>query len=175
MTKVYEALKMAEAQRSSGNAAEPGATVRLATHDPGAGELERIRAILIGNLPEILEEALDRLSAMITAQSASFRSELDGLEQKLDKRIAEIEARSSHGRNELRDQILSQSKLLTDSIQERSEHAVQVSTRSVKELSEAKLDRGDFAEFLRHTAEHFARRAAGGDDGEGRSETNAVA
>ena len=77
MTKVYEALKMAEAQRSSGNAAEPGATARLATHDAGAGELERIRAILIGNLPEILEEALDRLSAMITEQSASFRSELD--------------------------------------------------------------------------------------------------
>src|SRR2546426_2185777 len=154
MTKVYDALKIAAPPRSSGKAFEPGATAGLAVDAPGAGDLERIRAILIGNLPEILTQAVDRLTATITEQSASFRGDLDGLEQKLNRRIAELEARSNHGHNELRDQILSQSKLLTDSIQERSEHAVLVSMRSVKELREAKLDRIDFTEFLRHMAEH---------------------
>ena len=60
-------------------------------------------------------------------------------------------------------------KLLTDSIQERSQQVNQVSMRRVKELHATK-DRAQFAHFLRHTAEHFAHSAAG-NDGEGGSGT----
>jgi hypothetical protein len=176
MSKVYEALTITEAQRSARNAAEPTATAAgLAIHSPSGGELEKIRAILVGNLPDMIAEALERLSVRITEQSATFRSDLDGLERKLNARITEIEARSNCGRNDLRDQILSQSKLLTDSIQERSEHAIEVSMKGVMELREAKLDRRSFADFLRHTSEHFARSASGGDGCKGESRADAEA
>ena len=57
MTKIYDALKLAETDRSSGKFAEPRAITGLAVKTPGAGELDQIRAILIGDLPELLEEA----------------------------------------------------------------------------------------------------------------------
>jgi hypothetical protein len=169
MTKIYDALQMAEAERAAGRGVPQSASAGFATHASGGSELEQLRAILIGNLPQLLEEAIGRLSAKIGEQSASLRTEFEELEQKLGRRITEIEARSNQGHSDLREQILSQSKLLTDSIQERGEHAIQVSVQGVKELREGKLDRGDFAEFLRNMAEHFARAAAGGGANSGES------
>jgi hypothetical protein len=162
MTKVYDALRVAESERTAAKFAPPAASVGHGVRAQSAGELEQIRAILVGNLPDLLEEALDRLSAKIHEQSVALRRDLEQLEHKLDKRISEIEVRSQHGHNELRDQILSQSKLLTDSIHERSEQVNQASLRRVHELHESKLDRAAFAQFLRHTAEHFARSVGDG-------------
>jgi hypothetical protein len=176
MTKIYDALRLAEVDRSAGKfaeskaaAAHPKTAAVLPAKTPGAGDLDQIRAILIGDLPGLLQDALDRLGAKINDHSASLRADLEQLEKKLGDRISEIETRAKHGHNDLRDQILSQSKLLTDSIQERSEHVNQISQRRVKDLHEAKLDRADFAHFLHHTAEHFAHSAAGGHDREGGS------
>ena len=50
MTKVYDALRLAEADRSAGNSAEPGAAAGHAVQGQGTGELEQIRAILVGNV-----------------------------------------------------------------------------------------------------------------------------
>jgi hypothetical protein len=154
MSELYNALT--KKTDSSRNGTMPAAPAAFALQGVKGGEMETLRAILIGNLPEMIREALERLTARVAEQSAAFRGELDELERRLEKRIADIEQRANASRNELRDQILSQSKLLSDSIQERSDHAIQVSMKGVTELRQVKLDRNAFADFLRHTAEHFA-------------------
>jgi hypothetical protein len=159
MSKVYNALTITEAERMSRGSAEPTAPAALAFQTANSGELDTIRSILVGNLPEMIGEALERLGAKVSEQASAFRGEIEELERRFEKRITDIEARANASRSELRDQILSQSKLLSDSIQERSEHAIQVSMKGVTELHEAKLDRSSFADFLRQTSEHLATSA----------------
>ena len=173
MTKIYDALRSAEAERATGRAAEPRGAAEP-TAPAANGELDQIRALLVGGLPELLEETVARLSAKLSEEAASLRADLDRLEAKLDSRIAEIETRAKQGHHELRDQVLSQSKLLADSIQERGENVIQYAVRSVNELGASKVDHSDFARFLRHTADHFARTASGESDGEGGPATIAV-
>lgn len=118
-------------------------------------ELDRLRGIIFGSLQTDQEKALARLENRIAAQSAKVRGELDEIVRRLENRIEELDARSSKDQDDLREQLLSQSNLLNDAIEERSAQVSQLVNEGLRDLAHAKLDRQRFSSFLVNLKAHL--------------------
>jgi len=183
MTKLYDALREAgaaglkrtEHAKSPANAqaAEPtpgqpaSATFSAAagaTSDP-ASDIKALREIIFGKLFEECEQLMTRLEDRLAGEASRLRSELGELDRKLADRMEQIEARNVKAHSDLREQLLSQSNLLNDAIQERGEHVSKKLEDGLAELRESKIDRTTFSSFLGGLASHIgALRAASGSE-----------
>ena len=163
MTKVYDALREAEAERHQ-SAASPVSTAALfatqaqATEPQpsGGGELERLRSILLGGVVDEFTQAVKHFEKRIDAEGASLSAELEKFEQRIEERLAETDSRSCQGQTELREQLSMQTNRLGDMIKERSAEAVRLAYEGMQELRQSKLAGADFANFVKALSSHLA-------------------
>lgn len=188
MTKLYDALR--EAGAVGKNAAEPAkapASTPAAQVSPGhspsaafaaiageagdpASEIKALREIIFGKLFEEYDQLMQRLEEKLTGEASRLRNELVDLDRKLADRLEQIEVRNVKAHSDLREQLLSQSNLLNDAIQERGEHVNKRLEDGLAELRESKIDRSTFSSFLGGLASHIGElRAASGADPEPKS------
>ena len=111
-------------------------------------ELARLRGILFGSTMNEQEQALARIENRMAAHAAEVRTELDALGRRLENRIAELGARANQDQNSVREQLMGQSELLKNSIQERSDQTLLLVNRGLEELRDNKIDRTKLSEFL---------------------------
>jgi hypothetical protein len=181
MTKVYDALRRADALRKSRNDSDAAPVDESLTWDPklrtseehaeeakpgatggnggGAGDLGKLREIVFGDLLTRYGQELARLENRIAADAAKVREELGQLGRRIEDRITEIDTRAVKEQDALRDQILSQSNTLKESIREQGEQATKSVDAGLKELRASKIDHGTFSSFLRDLAEHVDKTA----------------
>jgi hypothetical protein len=74
-------------------------------------EIGALRDILFGTMLEENERELARVETRIATDASKIRSEFGEFGRRLEDRIAEVDARTSKGLNDLREQIISQTKL----------------------------------------------------------------
>lgn len=181
MTKVYDALRRADALRKSRNESDAAPADESLTWDPklrasgehaeeakpgangghgdAAGDLGKLREIVFGDLLSRYGQELARLENRIAAEAAEVREELGQLGRRIEDRITDIDTRATKEQDSLRDQILSQSSALKDSIREQGEQAIKSVDEGLKELRASKIDHGTFSSFLRDLAEHVDKTA----------------
>ena len=128
-------------------------------HEPHHDDLDRLRGIIFGSLQNDQERALARLENRIAAQSAKIRGELDEIVRRLENRIEELDTRSSKDHDDLREQLLSQSNLLNDAIEERSAQVTEIVNEGLTDLANTKLDRQRFSAFVTSLREHLDQEA----------------
>jgi ABC-type phosphate transport system auxiliary subunit len=143
----------------------PEAKVAPQRVDDAAGkqEIGALRDILFGTMLEQHDQEMARVETRIAMEASKIRSEFGEFARRFEDRIAEIDARTSKGLNDLREQILSQSNLLNDAIQERNEQVVSHVNKGLQDLRAAKIDRATFSSLLSKLAAHLERegKAAG--------------
>ncbi len=106
--------------------------------------LERVVATQTGT-------ALERCNSETNARKAaddSLRKKIEEIGHNFDSKLAEIEENSKRIERELRDQILSQCKLLSDVITTRHEEAVRMADEGVQAVKAAKVDRSALSALL---------------------------
>jgi len=176
MTKVYDALKRADALRKGrGNSDKATAEESLAW-DPKlraseekadatngsngvGGDLGKLREIVFGDLLNGQEQELKRLDTRIATEASKIREELLQLGRRIDDRIAEIDTRYVKEQGDLREQILAQSKRLNESIQEQSTKTDKLIHDGLAELRQSTVDSATFSGFLRDLAERVDAKA----------------
>lgn len=163
MTKVYDALREAEAVRHQ-SAESPVSTGALfatqaqasAPRPAGSGEeLARLRSIVLGGVVDEFTQAVERLEQRVDAEGASLRDELEKFEQRIEERLAEADSRTCQGQMELREQLSVQSKQLGDMIKERTAETVRLANVGMQELRQSKLAGADFAAFVKALSSHL--------------------
>ncbi len=127
--------------------------------------LLQLRQIIFGNRMSEFEEEVVRLENRIASESALVRQEVEELGRRLEKRITEIDTRATKGHSDLREQLLSQSNLLTDAIQERAEQAMNALNQGLQEVRESKLDNKTLANLLVNLATEITTEPASGNGG----------
>lgn len=166
MTKVYDALRQAEAERQERAQSHVSTSVLFdavkAESQPTAGvpaatgdELSSLRNILLGGVVSEFEQALARMEQQMAQEEASLRAELSKFEQRIEDRLVEVDSRSCHSQAELREHVLAQSNKLGDLIKERSAEAIRIANDGLQGLRQSKLNDAEFATFVRGLASHL--------------------
>jgi hypothetical protein len=135
-----------EIHRLEDQLARQGATLRELLEDLGKnlGTLERlIRCESNTALERCNTEARERKGA---DDLLTKRVEEIGL--RLDARFSELEDRTKRAEREMRDHLLSQTKLLSEAITQHHEDAVRLVQDGLRELRASKLDKGALAATL---------------------------
>ena len=145
----------ADAQPAPSDAEATRAVNAMPTPDDAAqlngvvnGDLGQLREILFGAALKESEQEVARVETRVAMESARVRSEFGEFGRRLEERIAEIDTRSSKSLSDLREQLLAQSNLLSDAIQERNEHVVLHVNKALRELHQSKIDRTAFSNLL---------------------------
>jgi len=176
MTKVYDALRRADALRKNRAESDAAPVDESLTWDPklraseehadeakpganggnggAAGDLGKLREIVFGDLLGHYGQELARLENKIAAEATQIREELGQLGRRIEDRVTEIDTRAIKEQTTLREQILSQSNKLKDSIREHGEQATKLVDEGLTELRASKIDQGTFSSFLRDLAAH---------------------
>jgi hypothetical protein len=163
MTKVYDALLQAESERQqrtespvSTDALFPSrAGARAVPPVPAGSQLERIREIMLGAIVQEFGHAVACLETRVAAEEAQLRGALANFERRLEDRLVEIDTLSCQRQVAMRQQILSHSSSLTDTIKERSADVVRSANADFEELRREKLTGAEFSTFLRGLAEQL--------------------
>jgi hypothetical protein len=111
-------------------------------------DLGQLREILFGAALKESEQEVARVETRVAMESARVRSEFGDFGRRLEERITEIDARSSKSLSDLREQLLAQSNLLSDAIQERNEQVILHVNKGLQELKQSKIDRTAFSNLL---------------------------
>jgi len=148
---------------------------------PNAGNVDKIRDILFGsNMREYeqrfarLEEALKKESldlrettrrhlealegfvhkelAALESRLATEREERSESHSRLAAKIGEVENHEANAKREIRNDLLQQSKELTDNIRNKGEELVALLERRAQELHHAKTDRAALASLFNEVA-----------------------
>lgn len=167
MTKVYDALRQADAQRlqrSESEAvptaahADQASAARKFTGDAVAStgsEMEQLRKLIFGNALGGYEREVARVETRIAMEASKIRTEIGELGRRLEGRIAEIDMRATKGHSELGEQITSQATMLRNAVDDRSEKTLGIVNKSLQEIRDQKVDRGAFASFLSNLGQHL--------------------
>jgi len=139
-----------EVSAASGAAATPGA-------EDG---LERLREILFGSLLEKYAQQAARIETRVAMEASKIRTEVGELTRRFESRITQIDKRSLQTQGDLREQILTQSNLLNDTIKERSEKTLQMIDKGLQELRDTKIERSQFSNFLASLTSHLDHEGA---------------
>ena len=91
---------------------------------------------------------------------AGLLAKLRELGLSLESRIADLGQKTEQGQGALRDQLLSQSNLLSDAIQQRYEESQALVTEGLRDLRDAKADRQTLSSLLMDVAQ----RLSGGEE-----------
>jgi hypothetical protein len=152
-----------------------------AAADPGPGNIDKIRDILFGSNMRDYEQRFARLEEALKKESSDLRDttrrnlealeafvhkELAALEARLNterderseshssilKKIGEVESQESQAKREIRNDLLQQSKELTDAIRNKGEELIALLERRAQELQHAKTDRAALAGLFNEVA-----------------------
>lgn len=139
--------------KAAAPASEPKAAHPRAADAAGnEREIGALRDILFGTMLERHDQEMERVETRVAMEASKIRSEFGEFARRFEDRIAEIDARTSKGLNDLREQILSQSNLLNDAIRERNEQVVRHVTKGLEDLRAEKIDRATFSSLLSELA-----------------------
>jgi len=151
------------------------------TTDQGPGNIDKIRDILFGSNMRDYEQRFARLEEALKKESSDLREstrqhlealeafvhkELAALEVRLNterdersesqstilRKIGEVESQESQAKREIRNDLLQQSKELTDAIRTKGEELVALLERRAFELQHAKTDRTALAGLFNEMA-----------------------
>ena len=118
-------------------------------------EMKRRFEALESYLKQELEALTDRLKAEQDERAASIdktTGELRSLAQTVDKRAAQLDEQASKSQRELRQQLLDQSKTLSDEIRQKYAELSAVMHRELAGLSNDKTDRATLAALFTEVA-----------------------
>ncbi len=118
-------------------------------------ELERLRTQIRKDNEE-LRAALNQESEVRSEAIKDTVAELKKTANELSEQIHDVEAIHDQRAADLRDQILAQSKALSEDIQKREERLSTALADSTSELSETKMDRSALAQLLVDVAMHIS-------------------
>jgi hypothetical protein len=150
-------------------------------NDPGPGNIDKIRDILFGSNMRDYEQRFARLEEALKKESSDLREttrrhlealesfvhkELAALEVRLNterdersaiaasilKKIGEMESHEAQAKREIRNDLLQQSKELTDAIRAKGEELIALLERRAQELQHAKTDRAALAGLFNEVA-----------------------
>jgi hypothetical protein len=150
-------------------------------NDPGPGNIDKIRDILFGSNMRDYEQRFARLEEALKKESTDLREttrrhlealesfvhkELAALEVRLNterdersaiaasilKKIGEMESHEAQAKREIRNDLLQQSKELTDAIRAKGEELIALLERRAQELQHAKTDRAALAGLFNEVA-----------------------
>jgi len=148
-TEEVEAPETEEGYVQTEEPTSPEVTFRSAptpeTSDEG---LAKLRDIVFGDRFHSFQYEVSRVEKRLTDEVTALRDEIRGFGRRLEEKITELDARTTKGDGELRDQMLSQSNVLADAIQERTQHAIKLAEDGLAELRETKLERTVLSSFL---------------------------
>jgi hypothetical protein len=164
------------------------------TADPGPGNIDKIRDILFGSNMRDYEQRFARLEEALKKESSDLREttrhnleslesfvhkELAALEVRLNterderseghasilRKVGDLESQESQAKRDIRNDLLQQSKELTDAIRNKGEELIALLERRSQELQHSKTDRaalaGLFNEVALRLTDQF--KVAGGD------------
>jgi hypothetical protein len=149
--------------------------------DSGPGNIDKIRDILFGSNMRDYEQRFSRLEEALKKESADLRDttrrhlesleafvhkELAALEVRLNterdqrsetasailKKIGEFENQEAQAKREIRNDLLQQSKELTDAIRNKGEELIALLERRSQELQHSKTDRAALAGLFNEVA-----------------------
>jgi hypothetical protein len=152
-----------------------------AANDSGAGNIDKIRDILFGSNMRDYEQRFARLEEALKKESSDLRDstrrhletleafvhkELAALEARLNterdersataasilKKIGEVESQEAQAKREIRNDLLQQSKELTDAIRAKGEELIALLERRAQELQHSKTDRAALAGLFNEVA-----------------------
>ena len=126
----------------------------------GADDLSRLREIIFGSFLSEYEQQIARIETRVAMEASKVRTEVAEIVRQLEGRIAQVDARAQKAQCDLRQQILSQSNLLSDAIQEHSEQAIHLVEKGLQELRVKKIDRTAFSTFLDNLRTHLDQQSA---------------
>ena len=166
MTKVFDALRSAGARTKVRTDSPVSCDVLLrgqAADDAmaetdGAGELERIRSILLGTSVSDFEQEVSRVEERLAVEEANLCTQISKLEQRIEGRLAEIDSRTSQAQSQLREQVLSQSNQLGDDSKKLSAQTLQLVNDGLDDLRQTKMDSAEFSKLLKMLAGHLVDR-----------------
>lgn len=95
-----------------------------------------------------LAERLSLESRDRTNDAEKLNAKLHGVRDHLDARLTEIDGKSVQGQGDLREQLVAQSKLLTDMIQQRHDESLLRQKEGFAKLDTVKTDRSTLARLL---------------------------
>jgi hypothetical protein len=150
-------------------------------NDPGPGNIDKIRDILFGSNMRDYEQRFARLEEALKKESSDLREttrrhlealesfvhkELAALEARLNterdersataasihRKIGEMENHEAQAKREIRNDLLQQSKELTDAIRAKGEELIALLERRAQELQHAKTDRAALAGLFNEVA-----------------------
>jgi hypothetical protein len=150
-------------------------------NDPGPGNIDKIRDILFGSNMRDYEQRFVRLEEALKKESSDLRDttrrhlealetfvhkELEALEGRLNtereersatsaailKKIGEVENQEAQAKREIRNDLLQQSKELTDAIRAKGEELIALLERRAQELQHSKTDRTALAGLFNEVA-----------------------
>jgi hypothetical protein len=150
-------------------------------NDPGPGNIDKIRDILFGSNMRDYEQRFARLEEALKKESSDLREttrrHLEALESFVHKEFAALEARlnterdersataaslhrkigemenhEAQAKREIRNDLLQQSKELTDAIRAKGEELIALLERRAQELQHAKTDRAALAGLFNEVA-----------------------
>ena len=162
------------AQNDAATEATPG-------NDSGPGNIDKIRDILFGSNMRDYEQRFARLEEALKKESSDLREttrrhlealesfvhkELAALEVRLNierdersaistsifRKIGEVENQEAQAKREIRNDLLQQSKELSDAIRAKGEELVALLDRRAQELQHAKTDRAALAGLFNEVA-----------------------
>jgi hypothetical protein len=149
--------------------------------ESGPGNIDKIRDILFGSNMRDYEQRFARLEEALKKESSDLRDttrrnlealegfvhkELAALEGRLNmerderseghssliKKMGELESQESQAKREIRNDLLQQSKELTDAIRNKGEELIALLERRAQELQHAKTDRAALAGLFNEVA-----------------------
>jgi hypothetical protein len=135
----------------------------MATSDAtgsAASEVENIRKLLLGSLPEQYERQIERLEVRIAESAADLHIALSALERRLEKRIVGVDAANRTSNGELRQQLLEEMRVVSEAVETYHAKAMQRVEQGLQELQSAKLDQATFSNFLESLARYLGREDA---------------
>jgi hypothetical protein len=150
-------------------------------NDPGPGNIDKIRDILFGSNMRDYEQRFARLEEALKKESSDLREttrrhlealesfvhrELAALDVRLNterdersavsasilRKIGEVENQEAQAKREIRNDLLQQSKELTDAIRAKGEELIALLERRAQELQHAKTDRAALAGLFNEVA-----------------------
>ncbi len=151
------------------------------TPDSGPGNIDKIRDILFGSNMRDYEQRFARLEEALRKESSDLREttrrslealeafvhkELAALDMRLNterdersenhsslvKKIGEFENQEAQAKREIRNDLLQQSKELSDAIRDKGEELIALLERRAQELQHAKTDRAALAGLFNEVA-----------------------
>lgn len=162
LDKVRDILFGAQAREFENRFAQLEAELLQQTNEAREDAHRRLEALEV-QLKQEARQLMDRIKAENAERNETIKvlsNELKQLTKQLDQKIHQLDDKSTKGQNELRQQLLTQAKSLSEEIKQRSETLTTNLDSGVATLTQEKVSRVDIASIFTEMAKRFAGEKA---------------